>query len=161
MAVAISYFQKHKRDSYRHRKNGKNGYRIGVASVDYERPGMKNILGDFEWRRTHMAPVPRKVVETLVRGYLKSFGWELTGAFYSRYAGCSCPCSPGYILYGRRIPGQENWLKRTKFNFNPQWEEFSISLAPSEKIYEFKRKKVERELEKIKKAQEAVLGAGI
>lgn len=157
--LAISSFTKGRKRSNRYPRHGKNGYRVGVAHADYDRPFDKgDILGDFAWRRTHVAPVPNKAVERIIKGYASCFGVEITRVAYSRYAGCSCPCSPGYIIYGRikeRIP------YTSKFNFSIYGDELNVWLKPVEKIYSDRRamelSRIAREHEKIA----AIQGAGI
>jgi len=159
--LAIKMFDKRRRESRRYRNTGKNGIRIGIAYADYDRPFDKgDILGDFAWRRTHVAPFPTKLVKNIIAGYMKAYGFEPTHVAYSRYAGCSCPCSPGYIIYGQRISPYK-WGHRTKFNFDPQYDEFYISLAPPKKIYEQREEMAERIRAKEQLKLEALKGAGI
>lgn len=159
--LAISRFEKGRRESRRYRQTGKNGIRVGVAYTDYDRPFEKgDIMGDFAWRRTHVAPFPTKLVKNIIAGYMKAYGFEPTHVAYSRYAGCSCPCSPGYIIYGRRI-SPYRWGKKTKFNFDPQYDEFHISLAPPAKIREGRKMMAEAKLAREQEKIKAIQGAGI
>jgi hypothetical protein len=43
---------------------------------------------------------PYNVVRPLVKQWLKDNGHEFTKLRFSQYAGCTCPCSPGFIVEG-------------------------------------------------------------
>jgi len=63
--------------------------------------GQGTIQDEFIWRRSNSAPIPPsallQIIKPLVESKIK--GLRLTGeAYFSRYAGCSCPCSPGFIV---------------------------------------------------------------
>jgi hypothetical protein len=97
----------HKRDRERRarqRTHGKMGWRIGVAYIDGVRPMETggSIVDDLIWRRTEAGkpPLKNKQMFELIKDKLAPWFVTLTRVVYSRYAGCSCPCSPGYILYG-------------------------------------------------------------
>jgi hypothetical protein len=80
--------------------------------------GKGTLQDEFNWRRRHAAPLaPSKLLLIIAplldeydggkHGAIKVNGLELTGkAFYSHYAGCSCPCSPGYIVRTNSYGGQ-------------------------------------------------------
>lgn len=64
------------------------------------RPGMKNILADFAWRRTvTLADIKKDpTFHKVIAEYLKCPVEELTFHF-NRNAGCAmCPCSPGIVV---------------------------------------------------------------
>jgi len=77
--------------------------RIANMFLDQDRPIKRgNILGDFEWRRTHEAPLSSKEIVPLIKGYLQSrdIDPEEVTAQYDKYTGCSmCPCSPGFKVF--------------------------------------------------------------
>ena len=72
---------------------------IIVFPPDDSRPGMKDILGDFAWRRTHSKPYNERDILNAVRDKIIRMGHRIKSIKYSKKAGCSmCPCSPGYII---------------------------------------------------------------
>lgn len=83
-----------------------------LCFVDMDRPIMNgDVIGDFQWRRDHKAPLTRKQALKYFSEIFQNFGLEVEKVSYSRKAGCSmCPCSPGFVVTlkdafytGRRI----------------------------------------------------------
>jgi len=84
------------------RYHDKRGPAMALVFVDdiANRPGMKDIIGDFMWRRTVGAPLSEADVLALVKPLLNNHGLKPTRARWNIRAGCSCPCSPGYVVSG-------------------------------------------------------------
>lgn len=97
------YRQRDPRDfQSRHRPKFKYYKRVVgyIELPEKERPGMSNILADFEWRRTHSSPLPNPKAYKILEPFILASGYHPTGKIiYSRKAGCNmCPCSPGYVI---------------------------------------------------------------
>jgi hypothetical protein len=71
--------------------------RIKTARLYFSYHG-ETIMDDLQNRRNR----PQKVLRTLLPAICQHYSIEPTHAVWSQYAGCSCPCSPGFILYGVR-----------------------------------------------------------
>jgi hypothetical protein len=46
----------------------------------------------------------------MVINALARIGVEPMSMRWTQKAGCSCPCSPGFVLYGLRIEGYSFWI---------------------------------------------------
>ena len=151
----------------RQRNEGKLGYRIGEAYFDGSRPMDTGgtIIDDIIWRRTeaNKPPLKNKEMFELLKAKFVPYWVTLERVVWSRYAGCSCPCSPGYILYGRINEKARSKAidYKNRYYFSPQNEEFNIWVCTQEyKKYE-EKKKMERAIEDARNKAEAVIGAGI
>lgn len=157
----------------RQRSQGKLGVRLGVAYFDGVRPMETggSIVDDLIWRRTEACkpPLKNKDMKAVIEGHFAPYFVTLTHAIYSRKAGCSCGCSPGYILYGevdtsafvKENPG-DLWTNRKKeWYFDAQEHEFRVYVATPEYVEDQKRKKVAREKEEAEKKLAAFVGSGI
>lgn len=58
----------------------------------------ENVIADMALRRQR----PHQVWKPQVAAILKEMGVEYQRLEWSQYAGCSCPCSPGFIVRGHR-----------------------------------------------------------
>lgn len=74
-----------------------------------------NVLEDF----VNRASPPWQLVKAPAETALREAGWEFERLRWSQRAGCSCPCSPGFIMMGvsktpegvrRRGHGLALWL---------------------------------------------------
>lgn len=65
-----------------------------------------NVLEDLENRGRR----PHQVYRPLVLEALAQIGLTDIKLNWSQYAGCSCPCSPGFILTGDRPCGIDIWV---------------------------------------------------
>ena len=89
--------------SRRERTTYRGSYtKIMSVYADSDRPFNKgDILGDFDWRRSHSRPVKTKVIKALVIPILEKEGYNPKNVSinYDKHCGCSsCPCSPGYAV---------------------------------------------------------------
>ena len=75
------------------------GHSICYLSIEGE-----SVWENLQNRRSR----PHAVLRPYVLAALKEAGVEVTGLRWSQKAGCSCPCSPGWILQGAQ-PGHDYW----------------------------------------------------
>jgi hypothetical protein len=85
----------------RHESDTRGNSTKRVACVfPEERPITKgDIAGDFAWRRTVDLSVHAKAILAKIEPKLRKAG--VTGDLtikWERRAGCSCPCSPGFVV---------------------------------------------------------------
>jgi len=88
----------------------------------------------------------------------------LEKVYWSRYAGCTCPCSPGYVLYGRidhdaRRAAGIKWDH--PYHFDVQDDEFSVWVSTKEYHQAEEAKKAAYLAEKRAKAVQDVIDAGV
>ena len=152
----------------RQRRETKLGYRIGEAYFSGVRPMDTggNVLDDLLWRRTeaNKPPLPNKAMFNLLEVKFLPYWVKLEKVYWSRYAGCSCPCSPGYVLYGRidhdaRSKADIKW--GDKWHFNPQEHEFNVWVSTKEYALEQEAKKAARENETRAKAVQDAADSGV
>jgi len=86
-----------------------------IAEVYYspDRPGMQDIVADFQWRRDHTPPrVIPQIRDTIMAAIVSKFGVNFVDNLeirHSRHCGCSmCPCSPGWVV---KAKGRETFEK--------------------------------------------------
>lgn len=100
-------------ESHTERCYGKSLKHFGDVMVfvnRLDRPGVKDILGDFQWRREHAVKFSSKYILEVIAAVLKERGLEIVNLKYSRKAGCSmCPCSPGYVGYRKSVNGSSRF----------------------------------------------------
>lgn len=77
-----------------------DGHSIVYVSVDGE-----SVIENLVNRRSR----PYKALRPIVLEELKKHGIPFKNIRWSQRAGCSCPCSPGFIIQGGDI-GQDYWL---------------------------------------------------
>ena len=94
--VVGSVFRRHHRAS-----ELPTGHSIVYLSIQGE-----SIMENLENRRNR----PHAVLRPFVLEALREAGVQVSGLRWSQKAGCSCPCSPGWILQGAK-PGQDFWAK--------------------------------------------------
>lgn len=148
----------------RQRQHGKLGWRIGEVYFSGIRPFDKggSPIEDIIWRRSedNKPPLPNKKMKELVEGHFAPYFVKVTHVAWSRYAGCSCPCSPGYIVYGEldsKAMEQMGIGWKSEWYFNPQFHEFNVWVSTVEYALEQERKIKERkEAETKKKVQDAI-----
>jgi hypothetical protein len=83
----------------------KGGYRLGEVYFNGNRPMDTggSVIDDLIWRRTeaNKPPIPNKKMKSLIETALKAqYFIDITSCVYSRFAGCRCGCSPGYVIHG-------------------------------------------------------------
>lgn len=106
--------------------NKRYSSRMATVFVDKNRPldNGGTVLDDLVWRRNHDAPIkPSSLLKALIE-QVNTPGFDFNGCqlAYSSTAGCSCPCSPGYIV---KRPGAkfyqslDIWVEIEVDNFDP------------------------------------------
>ena len=152
----------------RQRRETKLGYRIGEAYFSGVRPMDTGgtIVDDLIWRRTeaNKPPLTNKAMFSLLKAKFIPYWVKLEKVYWSRYAGCTCPCSPGYVLYGRidhdaRRAAGIGW--EHPYYFNVQEDEFSVWVCTKEYHEVEEAKKAARLTEKRAKAVQDVIDAGV
>ena len=79
-------------DSVPHSKF-KPRYKTSRLYFDYKG---ETVMDDLQNRRSR----PADLLKVLLPEIFKHYNINPKHAKWSQYAGCSCPCSPGFILYG-------------------------------------------------------------
>lgn len=153
----------------RQRTETKQGFRIGEAYFSGVRPMDTggSIVDDLIWRRTedNKPPLPNKAMFMLLEQKFLPYWVRLEKVVWSRYAGCtSCPCSPGYVLYGRvdhtaKAAAGIQWDH--PYNFSPQEYEFHVWVSTKEYHAAEKAKVAAREDEKRAKAVQDAADSGV
>jgi len=123
------------------------------------------IIDDLIWRRTeaNKPPLKNKEMYELLKAKFVPYWVTLERAVWSRYAGCSCPCSPGYILYGHinTVERSKAIDYKNRYHFNPQNEEFAIWVSTPEYEKQQAELATKRKADEALKKTEALIGAGI
>jgi hypothetical protein len=152
----------------RQRRETRLGYRIGEAYFSGVRPMDTggNVIDDIIWRRTeaNKPPLSNKDMFNLLETKVAPYWVKLEKVVWSRYAGCSCPCSPGYVLYGRIDSAARSaaGIKYSdKWYFSPQEHEFQVWVCTKEYEKEQALKAAAYKIEDARKKAEALIGAGI
>lgn len=152
----------------RQRRETKLGFRIGEAYFSGVRPMDTggSIVDDLIWRRTeaNKPPLSNKDMFMLLERKFIPYWIKLEKVYWSRYAGCTCPCSPGYVLYGRvdhtaRMAAGIGYGDR--WHFNPQEHEFHVWVCTKEYALEQEAKVAARENEKKAKAVQDAADSGV
>lgn len=152
----------------RQRQHGKLGYRIGEVYFSGIRPldTGGTPVDDLIWRRTeaNKPPLPNKKMKEFIEGRFAPYFIKITHVVWSRYAGCSCPCSPGYIVYGEldyKAMEKMGIKWGSEWYFNPQHHEFNVWVSTPEYKLEQDRKQEERKKKEIAVKLQNVIDEGV
>jgi len=71
------------------------GLRAKTSRLYFDFKG-ETVMDNLQNRRSR----PEEHLKSLLPEIFEHYNINPTNAKWSQYAGCSCPCSPGFILYG-------------------------------------------------------------